>query len=333
MQIVKIHNNWPDDVFNIDINIGNYCNYKCWYCWPEANYGTHKFPDIDVITKNISHLITYIKLNSNKKVFDVHLSGGEPSHWPKLLEFIKFLKEEHGCLISMTSNGSKNMDWWEKAAPYFDRVHLSCHHEFVELEHFRNVCDYLFEQGVVSSVSAMIDPTNWDKCMDMVDYLKGSRHRWTIRYVEIINSTVTYTEEQKQVLALYRARRVHPLWFWWHNKYYLSKVTVTDSTGKKHSIQDNELLSKKLNSFYGWECSVGIHWINVSMSGEIGGTCRQIPYDEVKRYNLYDPEFTEKFKPVFSPVICRQAVCNCSQEINMPKHKVENKKVIPIYEN
>lgn len=333
MEIVQVQNNWPDDVFKIDINIGNYCNYKCWYCWPGSNHGTHKFPDLEVIKKNITHLITYIKANSEKTVFDVHFCGGEPSHWPKLTEFVKYLKEEFGCLISMTSNGSKDMKWWEKSAKYFDRIHLSCHHEFVDLEHFRNLCDYLYDQGVVPSASVMMDPNAWDKCIDMVEYLKGSRRRWAIRYVEIVDSTINYTDEQKAIISRHRARRVNPIWFWWHNKYYINRVTVTDTNGKKHRISDNELLLKKKNNFYGWKCTVGLNWLNVSMSGQLGGTCNQTPYGELEKYNLYDPEFSEKFRPKLVPADCSQTVCNCSPEINMPKVKITDKKVIPIYVN
>lgn len=333
MNLVKIHNDWSDDAFKIDINIGNYCNYKCWYCWPGSNHGTHKFPDIDIITKNITHLIRYLKSTTNKKVFDVHFCGGEPSNWPKLLQFVKYLKEEFGCLISMTSNGSKKMEWWVEAAPYFDRIHLSCHHEFVDIEHFRNVNDYLYSQGVVPSTSVMMDPGAWDKCMELIDYLKKSKYRWTIRYVEIIDNLIVYTDEQKSILARHRARKINLLWFWFHNKYSVSKVTAIDDKGKKHRMKENEILLKKLNNFYGWECSLGLNWINVSMTGDIGGTCTQTPYNEIEKFNLYDPEFTEKFKPVATSTICKQTVCNCSPEINMPKVKTTNKKVIPIYEN
>lgn len=331
MEIVEIHNDWPNDVFKIDINLGNYCNYKCWYCWPGSNHGTHKFPDLELITKNISHLIRHLKATTNKKVFDVHFCGGEPTHWPKLLEFVTYLKEEFGCLISMTSNGSKDMKWWLKASKYFDRVHLSCHHEFVDLEHFRNLCDYLYEQGVVPSASVMMDPREWDKCMEMVDYLKGSKRRWTIRYVEIIDPTINYTDEQKDVIANHRARMVNPFWFLWHNKYFRCKVTGKDANGKKYKLKENELLLKKLNNFYGWKCTVGVHWLNVNMNGELGGTCMQTPYNEVTKYNLYDPDFAEKFNPVIAPVVCQQTICNCSPEVNMPKVKVNGKKVIPIY--
>jgi organic radical activating enzyme len=330
--IISVHNNWPDDVLKLDINLGNICNYKCWYCWPGSNDGDVKWPELAVIKKNITHLINYYQTHTNKKIFDIHFCGGEPTHWPKLLEFVTYLKENFNCLISMTSNGSKKLSWWQKAMPYFDRVHLSCHHEFVNLEKFRELCDTLYDNNVVASASAMMDPRAWDKCMEMVEYLKGSRNRWSIRYVEIIDPTITYTEEQKNIISKHRARRVNPLWFWWNNKYYLNKVTVKDSTGKKFKISDNEILLQKLNNFYGWECTVGVHWLNVSMYGELGGTCGQVPFGKDNHFNLYDPEFTNKFSPNITPAICSKTQCLCSPEINMPKHKLSTtKKVIPIY--
>jgi organic radical activating enzyme len=334
MNLIEINNNWRDEVLNIDINLGNYCNYKCWYCWPGSNSGTHKFPNINVIKKNISHFINYYKEHTNKKVFDVHFCGGEPTHWKDFPEFIKFLKDNFNCLISMTSNGSKKLDWWKQNAKYFDRIHLSCHHEFVKIDEYRDLCDYLYEQNVVISVSVMMDPRAWDKCLDLVEYLKGSKRKWTIRYVELIDSDIDYTEDQKKIIAKHRARRVNLFFFWKNNKYYRSSVTAIDSDYKKHKLEDNEILLKRLNNFYGWECSVGVHWVNVAMTGEIAGTCNQVLYGNDFSYNLYDKNFVSDFNPTIIPAICSKTSCVCSVETVMPKRKLDNsKKVIPIHAN
>lgn len=323
MNLVSIDNNWKDNVLNIDLNLGNYCNYKCWYCWPGSNNGTHKFPNIDVIKKNISHFIDYYKQHTNKTMFDIHFCGGEPTHWPKLPEFIKFLKENFNCLISITSNGSKKLEWWEQNSKYFDRIHMSCHHEFVNIEEYRDLCDYLYTQNVVVSVSMMMDPNAWDKCINLVEYLKKSNKQWTIRYVELIDDTINYTEEQKKILAMHRARRVNIFWFWKNNKYYRSKVVAIDNSGKKHKLQDNEILLKKLNNFYDWECSLGVNWVNISNNGTISGTCGQILYNENNNYNLYDVDFQNKFQPTIKPVICSKKQCVCSIETVMPKRKLK----------
>lgn len=332
MDLISVHNNWDKDVLNIDIILGNYCNYSCWYCWPGSNAGTHKFPDIDIIKTNITHLMNYYQQHGKTK-FDIHFCGGEPTHWPQLSEFVKYLKSKFNCLISMTSNGSKKKEWWEVNAKYFDRIQLSCHHQYVDKEQFRNLCDFLYEANVVVSVSTMMDPKEWDKCISIVNYLKKSKHSWTIRYVEIIDKNVAYTDEQKQVLAQHRARKVNLWFFLKNNKYYRSKVTVIDSAGKKYRYKDNEILLKKLNNFFGWECSVGVNWINVSMSGEISGTCGENLFGLDYKFNLYDYDFISKFNPNITETICSKSFCNCEIETVMPKRKLKSRKIIPIYEH
>jgi organic radical activating enzyme len=331
MNLISVDNNWQDNVLNLDISLGNYCNYQCWYCWPGSNSGTHKFPELEVIKQNISHLINYYKEHTNKQVFDIHFCGGEPTHWKQLPQFVQFLKQEFNCLISMTSNGSKKMSWWQDNARYFDRVHLSCHHEYVNIEEYRNLCDYLYTQNVVASVSVMMDPRAWNRCMELVQYLKGSRKQWTIRYVEIVDATVQYSPEQLAVLAQHRARRLNPFFFLRNNKYHRSRITVKDSLHKKHKLQDNEILLRKLNNFHGWECSVGVHWIHVGMTGRLSGTCNQKLYGEADYYNLYDADFVNKFQPTIKQAVCEQLTCLCNIETVMPKRKISNNRIIPIY--
>lgn len=332
IKIISVNNNWDKDILSIDLSIGNVCNYKCWYCWPDSNLGNYKFPNFDLLKKNISHLFDHYLKNSTKKRFSVHFCGGEPSHWPKLLDFSKFLKDEYDCLISMTSNGSKKFDWWIKAAPLFDRIHLSCHHEFIDLENFRNVCDYLYKQNVLVNASVMMDPFAWDKCINIVEYLKKSKHKWTIAYTEIVDHRVNYSKEQKKILSAHRARGSNIFWFLKNNKYYLSKVTAVDDQGKKHKMSDIEILLRRLNNFYGWSCSVGVNWIHISMKGEISGTCGQLLYGEQENFNIFDENFVTKFNPIIQNSVCTKTQCICPPETVMPKFLLEtNKKFIPIH--
>jgi len=320
MNLVEVDNGWKKDVLFIDLSIGNVCNYRCNYCFPGANDGNFKFPDYDTLIANISHLLTVYK-TYGKKQFDIHFVGGEPSHWPQLFNFVKFLKDNFNCLISMTSNGSKKIEYWEQVAQYFNRIHMSCHHEYVEIEKFRDVCDLLYEKNVIVSVSTMMDPHAWDKCMGLVDYLKNSKHRWTIRYSELNGEGIEYTPEQLNVLAKHRARGPNIFWFFKNNKHFLSKVKVTDNNNNKHKFNDNEIMHRGLNTFYGWECSVGSNFIAITHNGDISGTCGQLLYGNKKNYNIRDVDFITKFNPVIQSSICKQLTCNCMLETNMPKRK------------
>jgi organic radical activating enzyme len=327
MEIIQVQNNWREDVLGIDMNLGNYCNYSCWYCFPGANTGTHKFPDVDLLIENITHLIEYYKRTTNKRVFDIRFSGGEVTHWKQFPKLLQYLKDNFNCLLSITSNGSKSISWWQQNAKYFDRIQLSCHHEFVDITYFRDLCDALYEQRRVVSVTVMMDPGAWDKCMGMVEYLKGSRRRWTIRYGEIYGTGIEYTAEQKAVIETYRARSVSPFFFLFHNKYYKNKVFVVDSDNKRHRMEENGLLLHKLNNFYGWSCTAGVHWINVSKEGTVSATCSQLLYGRQDFYNLYDVNFKTKFYPVIEPVTCTKTACMCLMETYMPKRRIEIKKI------
>jgi hypothetical protein len=91
----------------------------------------------------------------------------------------------------------------------------------------------------------------------------------------------------------------------------------------------------KLNRFKGWECSVGVNWLNVGAEGTLSGYCSNKLFNSDVRYNLFDPDFKEKFNPEIVSSICEQQECVCVSDTNMPKKKIPNsilpRKVIPIY--
>lgn len=327
MEIIEVKQNWPEDTIRIDVSLGNYCNYKCWYCWPGSNEGTHKFPDFDLIVKNLSHLLDYYLANSKKKKFDFNLLGGEATHWPRFIDFVAYFKQNYDCVFTLTTNGSKKLDWWAKAAPYLDYVVISSHHQFADPAHLRDLADFLYKQNMIVVMTQLMDPYAWDKCVDMIEYYKGSKHSWAIRYSEIIDlANVNYTEEQKAVIAKVRARRANIIWFLKNNKSYRSNVKVIDTNGKKHKMSDNDILLQRLNGFKGWECNAGVDWLAVKMDGHLSAICSNKIFDQ--DYNLFDNDFAVKFKPTIAPTICTQDACWCSFETNMNKRKV-----IPIYAN
>lgn len=40
--LIQVKSDAKRDHLRIEYMIGNYCNYKCWYCGPHANGGTHR---------------------------------------------------------------------------------------------------------------------------------------------------------------------------------------------------------------------------------------------------------------------------------------------------
>jgi hypothetical protein len=181
-----------------------------------------------------------------------------------------------------------------------------------------------------------MDPGNWDKCLETIEYYKKSKRRWSIRYGEIIHKDVNYTDEQKEVIGKVRARGANPLWFWWNNKTPRTIPYVTGLDGKKKKVPDNYILLNRLNNFQGWECNVGVDWFAIKIDGSVVGVCSNLLYKNNTVHNIYDIDFTAKFSPEIVPAICMQNGCWCGFETNMPKRKIDfttKNKIIPIHVN
>ena len=139
----------PDDekFLSIQYAFTNVCNYECNYCWPESHAGTSRWPDYDLVTKNFDHLINVYKQHFGKEIVRFHILGGEPTLWPKLGDFAKFIKDKHDCRITMASNGSRTLRWWDEYAQYFNDIQISAHHEFCDVEHIKKVMDTIYNKG------------------------------------------------------------------------------------------------------------------------------------------------------------------------------------------
>ena len=67
------------DLTIIDWVLGNYCNFKCSYCFPNANTGTDRVPRLDdVLKRNVYHLMEEIDAVSKQKIV-FNFGGGEPT--------------------------------------------------------------------------------------------------------------------------------------------------------------------------------------------------------------------------------------------------------------
>lgn len=324
MELVKVESSWKDSDLRIEFVLGNLCNWNCWYCFPGANDGNIRFPDFDITVKNLVHLVRYYKQYGKKRIF-LHIVGGEPTLWPKLGEFSKILSEEN-CFISISTNGSRTLRWWKEFGHYFHKVILSCHHEQMDLEHNIQVADILYESNCLVDASVLMDPRAWDKCVDIVNGLRKSKHRWTILASEVLHETITYTEQQKKYLQGF-IKRIPNLWYYFKNNKHPSENPVAVfSNGRRKHLKPNWLALHKLNNFKGWDCNLGIDNITIDKFGEITGSCNENLYRQTHRFNIYDKNFAEQFKPAITTVICSKDACWCQPEINLRKQRI-----IPIH--
>lgn len=323
---IAIINNSHDEFVNFTYEFTNVCNYKCNYCWPESHLGTTRWPDFDKACDSFDHLISVYK-GLGKKTVRVHLLGGEPTLWPRLGDFAKFIYDKHQCRVTMSTNGSRTLRWWEEYAEYFDDIQISVHHEFCDVEHIKKVMDAIYaKQSLVVAATVMMDPKAWDTCKAIVDEFVNYDAEWLVK-VKLITDPAEkivsgYVPEQLEYIKE-KVKRVPP-------QAYIDKMialncidgkinsTMYFDDGSQEPYSTFDLMANLWNKFTGWHCNLALDRLFIRYDGTIQGACGQ----RIGPYNLYSEDFKEAFtKDAVKPVICEQYVCDCPTEVKLTKYK------------
>lgn len=322
--IKEIQNNTPANMLRIEYMLGNTCNYKCSYCFPGSNEGTYKWPDVDLVIKNLSHLLDHYKHNG-KDLFQFYLIGGEPTIWKDLPKLVTHLKENYNCIINISTNATPSVNWWTKNARYYDNIEISVHHQFADIDHIIKVADCIYDQKVSVVANVLMDPDHFEKCQGILQHLKSSKRRWVIIAKTVhFNGQTKYTDEQKKYFDTTVKRYPNPIYYYQtrninHQK---NKIWVIHDDNSKQRIRSNNWFAlNKLNYFKGWTCNLGVDNIEIYQDGTISGNCRENIYNIDNHFNLYADKFTETFNPEIKSVICTKDICVCTSEIMLRKKK------------
>ena len=188
---IKVISTQDQDILQIRFFPTDICNFSCSYCFPgSGNINKYRYPkNIDTVVKNFRTLFDSYTEKLNKTKFHlIIVGGGEPTMWPHIEQFCKEIKETHNVNINIISNGSRTIRWWGENSKYFDSVTLSCHHEFVDIDHYINVADLLFSKGVKVNALMIMDAKAWDKCVGYVDRMKNSKESWFIEAKAVVDA-------------------------------------------------------------------------------------------------------------------------------------------------
>lgn len=316
--ITHITNSKHPDLLSIEFMLGNLCNYRCSYCFPGSNTGDYPWPDVDLLIKNLDHLIARYKAYGKTK-FEFFMIGGEPTLWKDLPKLCKHLKDNHDVTIRISTNASRNITWWENNAKYFDRIEISVHHEYANISKIIEIADMLYTKKINVVTNVLMNPYHFEECVNILNQLKESKKRWPIIANAVnYNGETRYNDAQKKYVSTPLKR--WPNLIWWlllKNKEYRKIWVVED--GKKFRVQDNWFILHGKNKFKGWTCNLGVEHIEISKDGIISGTCKEKVYGENRYHNIYSSDFTSTFDPVIKPITCQKDLCHCGTEIEIVK--------------
>jgi organic radical activating enzyme len=322
---INIVSTKPQDTLDISWDITNVCNFACHYCFPEANAGTHKvIDDIDLLVTNFTHLVTQYKTKLGKEKIHLKIGGGEPTLWKDFGELISKLKDNNNLYLSIISNASRTLRWWNEYGNLIDNAILSFHINSADINHHIAVADILTRLGKKVTVLVLMDSTRWNDCISAIEYMKvHSKERWFIEAKTVIGDT--YTTEQTTYLLDEIKRMPSPMWFIKNIglvadgiiRRHQSVATLDD--GSKLNARSSAYISRGWNDFTGWKCNIGLESVYIKWTGEIKGACGQQLYGIDYTFNILDKDFIKKYNPEFKSAICNQSSCVCLPETHVTK--------------
>jgi organic radical activating enzyme len=301
-KLIEITNN--SNCVIIDWVLGNYCNYKCSYCFPGSNTGDQRPPKISKqIKKNIKHLVSEIKQDDNsKKIINFTLSGGEPTVYHDLENLIRFLTKLG--IITVVTNGSRTLTWWENNWKYFNHVIVSYHVESAEFNHTLQLVTFLSSKIPVS-LHVMIPSNNFDKCVDLYntfnEKLKNSKVSVQAKFIRQPNGSLSYTEDQLSTLlnlTVYKKRR---------SEIFDEQIFI--KTDVENDRFDFKSIGHLEGSFFNYGCSAHKEFLQIDRFGNVGTMSCGTTFNDTA--NIIDSNFIEKFKIKDKYVSCKSIRCGC----------------------
>lgn len=160
-------------VVKIEWNLGKRCNFNCSYCDEFTHDNKSPHMSFEVAKRTIDKIVSKLP---NKR-FKMNLTGGEPTNNPEIEKIIDYMYEK-GCMIGLTTNGSRKYEFYEKLLPKLDSLIFSYHMEYHKREVIPDNLVKLFqlaqtfEKHIHMHVHMMMLPSTFDEAKEAIAYFK-----------------------------------------------------------------------------------------------------------------------------------------------------------------
>lgn len=145
----------PPDQFMVDWWLINHCSYHCSYCPDILRSGSIAQPD----WHHCQNAVNIIQGHCQSLALTphYHLTGGEVTQWPWLIDLLREIKSLGGH-TRIRTNASMAVREWRQVLEHLDTVNLEYHPEFSNPAHFLLILSVTRSAQIGVSVTAHVAP-------------------------------------------------------------------------------------------------------------------------------------------------------------------------------
>ena len=336
-QVTEIHN----DTVVIEFTIGNWCNFRCPYCFDDSNTGTHLPPKVnDILINNVNHMIKEIRSMYPTKHIRWTLSGGEPTAQKGFAKLLQALSTaDNNSHVMLITNGTRPIAWWEENVQYVPHVILSVHPES-NTEHNIKLAKVLSKNNVIGSINVMVGSQNFDQAVAsfkalVLEYwnystlnIQFNRIRKTSRNDKFVNLSDDQHLILNRLIGDYRSnRRKCSTWVhvWRKRKLTfpmpIQKLSYEDKFFEYTERFDWFTRTRRFEgNWMGYKCLAPSMYLCIEQDGTVDNLPCGANFSK-KLYNFFSEDFLNWtiFK---DPIICDKLFkdCNCVGLLEAPKY-------------
>lgn len=304
----------------IEWKIHNVCTYDCSFCGDNHKDGSQRWFSLEKYKEYADKIIE----SCNGMPFWIQFTGGEPTLYPDLLELMQYFKQKGGW-ISIITNGTRSLRWWEEAKKMqvIDFLQITYHSE--QTSNYKHISDIitLFHDEPVDVVCLITHVENTvELAFEAFSYIqKNTGAKITVKamFISEYNIYEKYTNNQLNKLKLLNniSGRLHST----KKKLnipaemaYSQKLRIIYDDGAVTTSNPQTLMKNQQTNFLGWSCDVGINTMRIEYDTIFRGVCSaggeqaKISQDKI---NFAD-----------TPLICDKNLCFCGTDI------IANKKMV-----
>ena len=252
----------PQNQFMVDWWLMNHCQYQCSYCADILRSGSIDPPDWRDCQRAVS--VIHGHCSALDLTAHYHLTGGEVTEWPWLIDLLREIKSLGGR-TRIRTNASMAVDQWRAVVENLDTVNLEYHPEFANPAHFLMILSATRSQGVSASVTVNMMQQRWAELEDLIAKItqlwpdQGIFRRMLFTDPVVNRTADAYTAQQIVKLK----RQTGPL-----------ALTLSDGTVEYTDYQT--LVLENQHQFRDWWCYSGVEQIVIDAHGRVfRGHCRQ----------------------------------------------------------